>query len=49
MNWLNHMRISSVPDVYRPAFQSALILLRHEKDYTLQWTNYLSIKTCIPT
>ncbi|XP_014484720.1 PREDICTED: focadhesin isoform X2 [Dinoponera quadriceps] len=49
MNWLNHMRTSSVPDVYRPAFQSALILLRHEKDYMLQWTSYLSVKTCIPT
>ncbi|XP_050466238.1 focadhesin isoform X2 [Cataglyphis hispanica] len=48
MKWLNHMRTSSVPDVYISAFQSALILLRHEEDYNLQWTNYLSVKTYIP-
>lgn len=49
MKWLNHMRTSSVPDVYISAFQSALILLRHEENYNLQWTNYLSVKTYIPT
>lgn len=47
MNWLNHMRTSSVPDIYRPVFHSSLILLRHEEDYNSQWTNYLSVKTCI--
>ncbi|XP_012536229.1 focadhesin isoform X2 [Monomorium pharaonis] len=45
MKWLNHMRSSSVPDVYRLAFQSALILLRHEEDYNSEWRNYLSVKT----
>ncbi|XP_029676738.1 focadhesin isoform X2 [Formica exsecta] len=49
MKWLNHMRTSSISDVYISAFQSALILLRHEEDYNLQWTNYLSVKTYIPT
>ncbi|XP_072755214.1 focadhesin [Anoplolepis gracilipes] len=49
MKWLNHMRTSSIPDVYISAFQSALFLLRHEEDYNLQWTNYLSVKTYIPT
>ncbi|XP_011689010.1 PREDICTED: focadhesin isoform X2 [Wasmannia auropunctata] len=47
MNWLNHMRSSSVPDVYILAFQSALILLRHEEDYNSEWKNYLSVKTRI--
>ncbi|KYM96532.1 hypothetical protein ALC62_12796 [Cyphomyrmex costatus] len=47
MKWLNHMRSSSVPDVYILAFQSALILLRHEEDYNLEWKNYLSVKTRI--
>lgn len=47
MKWLNHMRSSSVPDVYILAFQSALILLRHEEDYNSEWKNYLSVKTCI--
>ncbi|XP_011872264.1 PREDICTED: focadhesin [Vollenhovia emeryi] len=45
MKWLNHMRSSSVPDVYILAFQSALILLRHEEDYISEWKNYLSVKT----
>ncbi|XP_077265595.1 focadhesin [Temnothorax americanus] len=45
MKWLNHMRSSSVPDVYILAFQSALILLRHEDDYNSEWKNYLSVKT----
>ncbi|KAG5313703.1 FOCAD protein, partial [Acromyrmex insinuator] len=47
MKWLNHMRSSSVPDVYILAFQSALILLRHEEDYNSEWKNYLSVKTRI--
>ncbi|XP_011160080.1 focadhesin [Solenopsis invicta] len=45
MKWLNHMRNSSVPDVYIFAFQNALILLRQEEDYNSEWRNYLSIKT----
>ncbi|EGI66847.1 Uncharacterized protein G5I_04654 [Acromyrmex echinatior] len=47
MKWLNHMRSNSVPDVYILAFQSALILLRHEEDYNSEWKNYLSVKTRI--
>lgn len=49
MKWLNYMRINCliIPDVYIPAFQSALILLKGEEDYSLQWTNYLSSKTYI--
>ncbi|XP_067208488.1 focadhesin [Linepithema humile] len=48
MKWLNYMRTNClISDVYVPAFQSALILLRGEEDYLLQWTNYLSSKTYI--
>ncbi|KAL0105320.1 hypothetical protein PUN28_016759 [Cardiocondyla obscurior] len=47
MKWLNYMRNSSLPDVYKLAFQSALILLRHEEDYNAEWKNYLSVKTLI--
>ncbi|XP_076657419.1 focadhesin [Halictus rubicundus] len=45
MEWLNHMRTTSMSNVYRMAFHRSLICLRHNPYYKDVWTKYLSIKT----
>nr|XP_033328214.1 focadhesin isoform X1 [Megalopta genalis] len=45
MEWLNHMRTSAIPNVYKLAFHRSLICLRHNPYYKDTWTKYLSIRT----
>ncbi|XP_078036049.1 focadhesin [Augochlora pura] len=45
MEWLNHMRTSTIPNVYKLAFHRSIICLRHNPYYKDVWTKYLSVRT----
>ncbi|KZC06418.1 PREDICTED: focadhesin [Dufourea novaeangliae] len=45
MEWLNNMRTSTIPSMYKLIFHRSLISVRHNSYYKEVWSKYLSIKT----
>ncbi|XP_043278207.1 focadhesin [Venturia canescens] len=47
MEWLNHMRTTSIPRMYKIVFHNALVSLKNEVYFDVAWTKYLSIRAPI--